>query len=941
MQDERLRLVSTNSAFSTDKKQIIDLDVKQHSKILQELSFFDTIDQQDIFEKEVKNSSKYRLILTVKPYCSNILFNPITEIVQNEGTNKPGELKIISETPINVSIKGYNIRGKHEKVKSVDMVRNTEYSNGETPFVYHCGYDMFNNHILRNKSFKAVNQLKSSEDRDVFNTIFDYMRDKNGDNIKLTKRNSVTEIVTQKKKHLYLKDDIMPYIDSINANLKENNGWWGFNNTSQLPIYSWDDESRSNVDMNISKVFNGDKSSCDFIELYPDSSLFSFNPKYNPYQFREEHNWDVCITYPFRNDSDVKHILINGLFKNGENVEKLNSLLLESGKQTIGKHNEDIIMFKSYVKHNLRVGDTFKLFYLENGKGFFEEFDDTLFIVTNIGDLNGDNKDYYFYINNVTPLTDKLSNVINDENYVFRFIKVVEGVECEYYFRKFKKLPNFKFSKTELTEDISLDNEKFDKHVKENAIKNGKYVNFSREQYPLGFSKTIYSDAVTEITFTDDIDIRHIKDNNNRPLSSIYVTFIKRNKGHDLWYKTPYNNKNKEIERLTNIEYSHCFGELISGINIFSEKDDKEENRKKREFLSDIRLLNNSNKEHALDLDITLENTDEFYGDVVEFSKINITETVLSDVFFRFNTEQREHGWGKDDEISCNKLYYDEILMDDYDLAGFVCKTYDMDEKNLENDKLTVNRKEGYFYKPHYKIDLKGVSNIKQGYHKQISVNNTNIVNANGLELEIVSDLSLNLNKNDKIIIFDYFNKIFLDKVSVNSILSKLRFTIGSMNREKDTYKTLYDLAEGIMFSKHTITDEDIKNNFSWLDKDGKTNTVDDLETPLGVTIEDYNKPKYILYVENIEIPKDAISVADNVFLWREVINNNYEDAKNYPFANGCFYIYKDLNFFLKRQDPFGYNGLYDKKLIPNDIYGKMKKNDIHDYKEVEKEDLC
>jgi hypothetical protein len=43
------------------------------------------IDEYELFSKEYDNSDKYRLIFTVNPICSNILFNRLTEFVINEG----------------------------------------------------------------------------------------------------------------------------------------------------------------------------------------------------------------------------------------------------------------------------------------------------------------------------------------------------------------------------------------------------------------------------------------------------------------------------------------------------------------------------------------------------------------------------------------------------------------------------------------------------------------------------------------------------------------------------------------------------------------------------------------------------------------------------------------------------------------------------------------
>ena len=73
--------------------------------------------------------------------------------------------------------------------------------------------------------------------------------------------------------------------------------------------------------------------------------------------------------------------------------------------------------------------------------------------------------------------------------------------------------------------------------------------------------------------------------------------------------------------------------------------------------------------------------------------------------------------------------------------------------------------------------------------------------------------------------------------------------------------------------------------------------------------------------------------------MWRDVLNVGNKDTvelTEYPFANGHFYINKDINFFLKRQDPFGDNGLYSESKSPNDIYGNVKKTSNYEYKDEE-----
>ena len=574
MQEERIRLTSTDSANSVNKDAFVDVELQHHTKVFPFPSISETIDQREVFEQERENSTKYRLILTINPYCTNVLFNAVTEIVQHEGTNENGKLIIASDSGITPSIKNYTIQGKADNVTNTDMVRNTEYANGDDPFVYHCGYDIFNNHILRNQSFKLVNPLtgnsykfQNTTDRNKiknnFNTIQDIMRYSDGKEIKLTRRTDVKTIQGVENsdsqnyaRHLYLKDDILSLIDSINVNTSEQNGWWGFYNRSS--IASCDFKENEWQDMKISKIFNGkyfdgsqeqEHMACEFIEMYPDSTLYSFNPKYNVLQNREEQNWDICITYPYDKDDGKDKILINGstdeLDSNGDLIY-VNGLLLANYKQTKGTSGQDILLFRSLVKHNLKVGDKFKLFYSprnNDAESHFKEIKDRQFEVVNIGNLEGDYLDYYFYINDINDLKEILGygddEKIKSEDFYFRFIKVINDRDCKYYYRKFKKLPNFKFKKMELTEEVASYKQKFEEYVSANCkdLDNNGMLLFQKEQYPLAFAKTIYNDSITQVTFTDTIEIDKIKDNLGRPLTELFVTIIKRNKGHELWYK--------------------------------------------------------------------------------------------------------------------------------------------------------------------------------------------------------------------------------------------------------------------------------------------------------------------------------------------------------------------------------------------------------------------
>lgn len=964
MQEERIRLNSTDSVNSVNKENFIDVEIKQHTKVFPFSNIIDTIDQRQQFETERENCTKYRLILTVKPYCSNILFNTVTEIVQNEGSDETDDdenkLTFVNSNSDGVTVNdtgGYSIKGKQTNVTNVDMVRNTEYANGERPFVYHCGWDIFNNHILRNQTFKLVNsytkqptdtfsikgkdgtEVKKEKNVNVFNTIRDFMRDANGDFIKLHRRTDINTIELETNKRLYLRDDVLSFEDSMNANIYEQNGWFGFNNRSSIVTTEWKDIEHEWKDMQTAKVFNDEDSlACGFIEMYPDSSLYSFSPKYNKFQNREEHNWDICITYPYKNDygyeynKDTNTIDLN--VKNRKLIVTkisdnniINALLLANVRKTKGTSGQYILLFRSFVKHNLKTGDKFKLFYSLD-KETYTEIKDILFEVVNIGNLKSEYQDYYFYINNIKDVYDNIGSEILDD-YSFRFIKIVNNRECKYYFRKFRKLPNFKFKKRDLTVDDVNNDDKFNEYIKENCMKEGKMLLFGKEQYPLAFSNTVYGDGNTQIVFTDSIDIDKLTDNLGRPITELYITFIKRNKGHDVWYNQEELKKEELKKELKKIEFSHCFSEVISGLKMHNEVGDSDELKQSRKELGDITCITTKDND-LLDKDIDIDKTDEFYGDLVELNQTTMKETVLSDVCFRFNTEQRENDIfekqmenGTIEESKCGKYVYDSIITDDYDLDGFKCESNELDVAN-------IIRKEGYYYKAHYPIKVREFGAMRQGSHKEIKVSSCNPKQTNGMFIEVVSTLRSGVTSGSVVYLYDTEkNNEKVAELTVNSVQSNVRFLLNTMKREDANYISIFDIVKGLLYSRR-----EVKEGEKWINENGLEEIAEE-----NMQVNDYGQPRYIMRLKNIDIPHYAYEIGENsnIFLWRDVLNIGNKDTvelTEYPFANGHFYINKEINFFLKRQDPFGYNGLYASELYPNDIFGNVKEENIYEYKD-------
>lgn len=871
MNQFKIRLNKTNSVNSVNKDNMVDVEFQQTTNpYMFTTDIKDIIDQYEVFEAERANCTNYRLITTIKPFCSNVLFNPITEIVYKEGSDDCIVATDISKTEI---IKGVDKIYGEKTPDRAQMIRDTEYSRKEINFEYHPGTDIFNNHILRNTSFKIVNPTTNKGGND-FNTISDFLRRYDTKLIKYKKRSSINDISNEDDKHLYDADDIlsMQNGDAINNNLMEENGWFGFVNKSS--VIAKKNENKKWVDEGFNKVINN-RESCEFIDMYPDRTLFSFNPKYNPYRHRPEYNWDLFLTYPYEND--YNNVLISG------------GLLVKSIELAFNSVGRRIVLFSTYTKHNLSIGTAFNLYIGENKAENI--------LVNSLGNVKKEDEEHYFYTTQTDIISDILgkkteidedtdNDVINkqikDTGATFRLKHIVNGYESEYYIRKFKKLPNLNKivnKEDELTLDKSYCVNEFEEWIKD------KPNDFDKEQYQLAFSSTIYNDNNTQVTWTDGINIDNILDNRGRPLTEIYLTVMKRNKGYSEWYT------DRDVTN-QNIEYSHCFGNVSWGFDLLSAKGEKEIDL--QEKLNDVKLIHNI-KENIV-------NNNEFNGDIVEYNVTTCNETILEDCYFRFNTYLREN------PVDYYTYQYDEITSDDYDKEGFKKETTKLTNDDVK--KFWIHP-EGYYYKAHYRILLKEFGEIHQESHFDLNIKNVAIRRNdtdNSTYVVVQTKLPHHLAANDKIMLCKDGTDEVVD-IRVKSVINSNTFTFASINDELDA-RTVCDILNG-KYDEDNIT---------------------------------YSLKRY-----NDKIPFYAEKVDNtNRYLWRNVNNVGNKDntvLPEYRFANGYFYIDQDINFFLKRQDPFNefglwYNGEEEDNILPNDIIGNILKESNYEYKE-ETEATC
>lgn len=936
-----LTLNENRSVSSLNEIQNLNIDIEREEKLLPVNEIQGNIDAYIQYNKEKDACDNYRLIFTIRPYCSNILFNHITEAVFQEGNpycdlatmeidaydeNKHLNLGYVPYKLLDINLNEVDI---HNTLSGSPITRDTGYSSdtfkkSHNFLNYNCGIDIFNNHLLRKKEFICVNSRNNQNnvttfEKMRFNTLFDYIREPWGNVIVgLTNTNTNGNNVPYKntaKLHIYNLDNVYSFTDAISNNLHEENGWIGFYNTTTLNVLNNSLQNNENVTSdegyNICKLINNAEPNA-FIDMYPTRKHYSFVPHDNQYYKRIEKNWDYCLTYPYKNeylpivyDNDFN---INGIIceLDLEDNITINQLL---HKDPLTLINQPMyIMFKTHTKHTLQAGDRVNIYvYNELNRNTTKKHHTCNNIVVSSVGKNGYDSQYYFTVklnDVISEIELEYQSVEPDTNIKFRFAKISGSNVCKYYLRKFKKLPNFEHTKINTNYPIS------ESDIFNTLLQHDYSTSLNR----LGFSKTIYGDDIVQIIFDDDIKLNGLKDNLGRDLSTIYLTIIKTNNGYKEWY-------DDNIYNLKNIEYSHCFGKVTSGFDLPSYVTDEIEcNVRRQHNLNEAITLNlyNTNdfgettlKESSLFLDsnihITGGNTSNnqgtfidgqtgldgaldaftFFGDLVEFDETLLEETTLEDVQHRFNTAQRETLNEK-----FGKLIVDNITSDDYMCYGFKTETMPNILCN-ETDRANL-APEGYFYQAHYPIKLKEYDTIvNTGYH--IKIEFEVVTSINGGETQII--------RTGQNYYLEVGNEIYLLK--------------------NDGSNEKYIARVGKIM--------------------GDDFTIIQLELP---HMEDTDLTNYIMFKPNPIKPDNAYDFNDvsGRYIWRDIIPPSKLDRTSelYDsiFMNNAIYFYKDINFYLKRQDPFGEFGLLPTTSVTCE--GRVSYSDLEftgNYTEVESND--
>ena len=1069
--DTKIFLQGFDSKVSSNTSEGLNVQFKGRKKLLPLNDVAEVISQYDQYTEERKNCNIIRLTCQVNPICSNVLFNKITEIVKNEGssgvsfinygvqseddnklfsgvTYKQNTMKFwsgntlhyagrtshkfdsngtIGDNITDFSIYTDNLYDLGIEINHpTNAIRDTQLSNTTTNFVYHCGIDIFNNHLIRSNTFKTVCKLPNDYmEYDGFNTIMDLMRDVKGNSVIEKVCFPVTAPVENHARlialHLYAYDDIDIFKESRRKKLiKKYNGWLGFENKSKIKSYA---NFSGNTELEIERPIMY-MSGGDFVDMYPGRDLYTFLPRYNKFRNRIEKNWNYCITYPSSSytPSDSASPFSDII----ESANGLNSMkTVYFNENTKADNGTTQLVMYSVAKHGLSKGDyvniyktytTYKYWVIDGDNNRIsdiyntqEEADDELNrlekegkVSLDCGEIESvtpsttaktanaetftekilDNAevseivdDYIFTVFNSTTqiskqwikltkgqlkgtedleisgrrfrtdsstrkfmreVTGESNALVNDTIYYIvnneyvnvditaqniSYKKVVGDIECDYYIRIFSKLPNFKFASGDTSSEYEIYRKQNDNVDMLNigssetmlSIYQDHKYEFESHVSRLAFAKNIYTDDIGEIVFTDDIDISNLHDNLGRPLTSIYITFIKNNKGYKEWYGYDYDDSTKwdesEISGDT-VEFSHAFGKVTCGIETSYESNygtnidsihritnvSDTNTETPSGFIIDGILNNYVNNEdedvrdgivHSSGTDrsyiteskkiVLIDNNEvwyemdkHYYGDLCYYDGYNAIERHIDYIMHRFNTAQRESVNSSSNEYFQHYVT-DEIVRDDYDTSD------EFMVQSNENGYICNLFKEGYYYNPHYEIPIKTFDKLQTMVPDFLTIREMKKVEGKDNVYQFTTLEQHFLSVGDKAILYDSLQDKYYNLVAISGSDDNYRVFTCNVFDEKTDNPAIIDYLNG--------------------------------------KVELYN---YKLFkMDNLGCPSYAKVLKDGTcrVIWRDILNNGFnksdDSVEEYPYTNGAFYINKRFDIYVRRQDPHDEYWLY------------------------------
>jgi len=307
------------------------------------------------------------------------------------------------------------------------------------------------------------------------------------------------------------------------------------------------DESLKSYEFTTEEVLKNDKGFYYYID--PNGSDLCEKTELEPFRSRFDltnaSEWTVFVTYPFAKN-------LKPLFFNNININDGLAIFSAGNAEVNGK---EVSFFVCALTHNLSVGDKINIY---NENGFVKEA-----TVYQLGASDNTYKKNVFFIDEKVSFTDEVFLK------KYRFKKVIAGYESEYYSRWYKKMTTIN----------------------------------DYDAFKTSFAANVFKDKNYSFVYPNTIDLKDVVDHLNRPLTELYISFVKNSDGV-FWGKTlsalklDYSN--------INYDYSLLYeGGLLESIEIVTE---------------------------------TLEY---FFGNIVEYNVKTLLEVELNYAMHVFNTKDR------------------------------------------------------------------------------------------------------------------------------------------------------------------------------------------------------------------------------------------------------------------------------------------------------------
>ena len=85
--EEKILLEKNRSKYSVNTVKFLNLDLNSKSRLLPFNDVTSRLSLNQLYLNERDNCNKFRMIFTVNPICSNVLFNSKTEVMRYEGSD--------------------------------------------------------------------------------------------------------------------------------------------------------------------------------------------------------------------------------------------------------------------------------------------------------------------------------------------------------------------------------------------------------------------------------------------------------------------------------------------------------------------------------------------------------------------------------------------------------------------------------------------------------------------------------------------------------------------------------------------------------------------------------------------------------------------------------------------------------------------------------------